>query len=37
MENRGTKIRSMLLIMLAWLAAFALVYLALAKAKIIFH
>jgi hypothetical protein len=37
MQNRSTKTKAVLIIMLAWLIAFALLYTVLIKLKILFH
>jgi hypothetical protein len=37
MEDRGTKIKSILIILLAWLIAFAILYLVLIKIKFLFR
>ena len=37
MEDRGTKIKSVLIIMLAWLIALALLYLVMIKLKFLVH
>jgi len=37
MEDRGTKIKSVLIILLAWLIALALFYLVMIKLKFFYH
>jgi hypothetical protein len=37
MENRGTKIKSVLIILLAWLIALALLYVVMIKLKFFFR